>query len=144
SDMYFGIQVILREIMQPWGLETTFVDMSDTEAVKNAIQDNTRLIIAETPSNPMMKLTDIALVAEIAKNAGLIFAVDNTIGTPIFQSPFDLGADIVIHSTTKFISGHSDVLGGALISKENTDFFDHIYRIQEIGGAVPFHHYESY
>ena len=137
SDMYFGIQVILREILQPWGLATTFVDMSDTEAVKNAIQDNTRMIITETPSNPMMKLTDIQAVADIAHNAGLIFSVDNTIGTPIFQSPFELGADIVIHSTTKFISGHSDVLGGALIAKENTDFFEHIYRIQEIGGAVP-------
>lgn len=137
SDMYFGIQVILREIMTPWGLETTFVDMSDINAVKNAVQGNTRMIIAETPSNPMMKLTDIAAVADIAKNAGLIFAVDNTIGTSIFQSPFELGADIVIHSTTKFISGHSDVLGGALIARENTDFFEHIVRIQQIGGAVP-------
>ncbi|GAB5494442.1 MAG: cystathionine gamma-synthase [Phototrophicaceae bacterium] len=137
SDMYFGIQVILREIMTPWGLETTFVDMADIEAVKNTIQANTRMIIAETPSNPMMKLTDIGTISEIAKNAGLIFAVDNTIGTSVFQRPFELGADIVIHSTTKFISGHSDVLGGALITKENSDFFDHIYRIQQIGGATP-------
>lgn len=137
DDMYFGIQVILREIMKPWGLETTFVNMADTDAVKSAIQDNTRLIIAETPSNPMMTLTDIEAVAEIAHDAGLIFVVDNTIGTSIFQSPFELGADIVIHSTTKFISGHSDVLGGAVITREETDFFNHISRIQQIGGAVP-------
>lgn len=137
DDMYFGIQVILREIMKPWGLETTFVNMADTDAVESAIQDNTRLIIAETPSNPMMTLTDIEAVAEIAHNAGLIFVVDNTIGTSIFQSPFDLGADIVIHSTTKFISGHSDVLGGAVITRKESDFFNHICRIQQIGGAVP-------
>jgi len=137
SDMYFGIQVILNDIMKPWGLDTTFVDMADNEAIKAAIQENTRLIITETPSNPMMKLTDVKTVGEIAKNAGLMFVVDNTIGTSIFQSPFELGADIVVHSTTKFISGHSDVLGGALITKEESDFFNHIYRIQEIGGAVP-------
>lgn len=137
SDMYFGIQVILNEIMTPWGLETTFVDMADNDAIKAAIRENTRMIITETPSNPMMTLTDIEAVGEIAKNAGLIFVVDNTIGTSIFQSPFNMGADIVVHSTTKFISGHSDVLGGALITKEETDFFNHIYRIQTIGGAVP-------
>ncbi|MEM9952076.1 MAG: PLP-dependent aspartate aminotransferase family protein [Chloroflexota bacterium] len=137
SDMYFGIQVILNEILKPWGLDTTFVDMADVDAVENAITDRTRMIITETPSNPMMKLTDIEAVSEIAKAHNLMFVVDNTIGTPIFQSPFDLGADIVVHSTTKFISGHSDVLGGALIAREESDFFNHIYRIQEIGGATP-------
>ncbi|MEO1289471.1 MAG: PLP-dependent aspartate aminotransferase family protein [Chloroflexota bacterium] len=137
SDMYFGIQVILKEILKPWGLDTTFVDMADVDAVENAITDRTRVIITETPSNPMMKLTDIEAVSEIAKAHNLMFVVDNTIGTPIFQSPFDLGADIVVHSTTKFISGHSDVLGGALIAREESDFFNHIYRIQEIGGATP-------
>lgn len=138
ADMYFGIQVILREILAPWGLETTFVDMAaDLSAVKAAVKDNTRMIITETPSNPMMKLTDIEAVGEIAHEIGAIYVVDNTIATSLFQSPFDLGADIVVHSTTKFISGHSDVLGGALIAKEETDFFEKIFRIQEIGGAVP-------
>lgn len=137
NDMYFGIQVILREIMKPWGLETTFVNMADSDAITSAIQENTRMIIAETPSNPMMTLTDIEAVSEIAHGAGLMFVVDNTIGTSIFQSPFTLGADIVVHSTTKFISGHSDVLGGALISREESDFFNHIRRIQQIGGATP-------
>ncbi|MGB7337588.1 MAG: aminotransferase class I/II-fold pyridoxal phosphate-dependent enzyme [Phototrophicaceae bacterium] len=136
ADMYFGIQVILKEIMQPWGLETTFVDMSQPDAVAAAITDKTRMIIAETPSNPMMTLTDIAAIADIAQAHNLIFVVDNTIGTSIFQSPFELGADIVVHSTTKFISGHSDVLGGALITREQTDFFEHVYRIQRIGGAT--------
>jgi len=137
SDMYFGIQVILNEIMAPWGLQTTYVDMSDLDAVQAVIQDNTRMIITETPSNPMMTLTDIAAIAEIAKAHDLIFVCDNTIGTSIFQSPLALGADIVVHSTTKFIAGHSDVLGGALITGKMTDFFERIYRIQAIGGATP-------
>ncbi|MGJ3238716.1 MAG: trans-sulfuration enzyme family protein [Anaerolineae bacterium] len=137
ADMYFGIQVILREIMAPWGLETSFVNMADGDAVQAAIRPNTRMIVTETPSNPMMTLTDIPAIAEIAHQHGLIFAVDNTISTPIFQRPFELGADIIVHSTTKFISGHSDVLGGALITREQDEFFERITRIQAIGGATP-------
>lgn len=137
ENMYFGIQVILREIMAPWGLHTTFVDMSDLDAVKASLRPETRMIITETPSNPMMTLTDIAAVAQIAHDAEVLFVVDNTVGTSLFQQPFDLGADIVVHSTTKFISGHSDVLGGALITREETEFFEHVLRIQAIGGATP-------
>ncbi|MEL6524538.1 MAG: PLP-dependent aspartate aminotransferase family protein [Chloroflexota bacterium] len=139
ENMYFGIQVILREIMTPWGLETTFVDMADVDAVRDAIRDETRMIITETPSNPMMTLTDIAEVAQIAKEKNIFFVVDNTVGTSLFQQPFDLGADMVVHSTTKFISGHSDVLGGALIVKEQAEsaLWAQVLRIQEIGGAVP-------
>jgi cystathionine gamma-synthase len=137
SDIYYGVQVIFREIMAPWGLQTTFVDMSDLGAVKNAVQDNTRMVIIETPSNPLMKVTDIAAIAEIAHENSALLVCDNTIPTAIFQKPFEFGADFVIHSTTKYIGGHSDVLGGVVIAKEESDLFAHLARIQTIGGAVP-------
>lgn len=143
SDLYFGVQVIFREIMSPWGLETTFVDMSDLDAVRNAVQDNTRMLIIETPSNPQMKITDIAATAEIAHENGALLVCDNTIPTPLFQKPFELGADFIVHSTTKYLAGHSDVLGGAVISREDSDLWQRLSRIQKIGGAVlsPFDSY---
>lgn len=136
ANMYFGIQVILREIMAPWGLETSFVDMSDLGTVRAALRETTRLVIIETPSNPMLVLSDIAALADIAHDADALLVCDNTIGTPIFQTPFQFGADLVVHSTTKFIAGHSDVLSGAIIAREESALFERIKRIQAIGGAV--------
>lgn len=137
ADLYFGVQVIFREIMGAWGLQSSFVDMTDLEAVRNAVQDNTKLLIIETPSNPQMKITDIAATAEIAHQNGALLVCDNTIPTPIFQKPFELGADFVVHSTTKYMGGYSDVLGGAVITKEDSDFWARLSRVQKIGGAVP-------
>jgi cystathionine gamma-synthase len=137
EDIYFGVQVIFREIMRPWGLESNFVDMSKLDAVKNAVRENTKMLIIETPSNPQIKITDIAAIAAIAHENGASLVCDNTIPTPIFQRPLELGADFVVHSTTKYMGGHSDVLGGAVIAKEDSDFFAHLRRIQKIGGAVP-------
>jgi cystathionine gamma-synthase len=137
NDMYFGIQVLLREIFGDWGLEVSFVTASKLEEIKAAVRPNTKLIIIETPSNPQMNLTDIAGAADIAHEAGALLLCDNTIASPIFQHPFELGADIVVHATTKYLGGHSDILGGAVIVKEENEFVQRLERIQKIGGAVP-------
>lgn len=137
SDMYFGIRVQLIELLAPWGLEHTFVDMTDLEAVKAAIQPNTKMIIFETPTNPMIRLADIPALADIAHENNALLLVDNTVATPIAQNPIALGADIVVHSLTKFIAGHHDVLGGMIVVAEETELALRFQRIIKIGGAVP-------
>ena len=136
EDAYSGTSYLLREICIPWGLEVTFVDMTDSTKVSAAIQPNTRLIWIETPSNPMLKITDIAKVSSIAHQANSLCVCDNTWTTPIGQNSFKFGADLVVHSTTKYLGGHSDVLGGIVISKTDDDFFKKIQLIQKAGGAV--------
>jgi cystathionine gamma-synthase len=137
DDLYFGVRLVLQDIFVPWGLRVSFVDMTDLDLVQKTLQENTRLILIETPSNPMLKVTDISRMAEIAHKAGAILACDNTIPTPVLQRPLELGADFVIHATTKYIAGHSDVLGGALIAKEDGELWQDIKHIRHIGGAVP-------
>lgn len=137
SDVYHGTAKQLREIVAPWGVEVAFVDMSDVEQVRAALRPNTRLLWVETPSNPLLKITDIARVSELAHAAGARVACDNTWATPILQRPFDFGADLVVHATTKYLGGHSDVLGGAVVARENDDFFSRMRLIQTSGGAVP-------
>lgn len=134
---YYGTTKLLKQIMKPWGLEATVMDTSDLAQLEKAITKKTRLIWIETPSNPLIKITDIAAVAKLAHAAGAKLAVDNTTATPVFQRCFDLGADLVMHSTTKYLSGHSDVLGGAIISKEDDAFFGRIHTLQSTAGAVP-------
>jgi cystathionine gamma-synthase len=136
-DLYYGIRVQLTEIFAPWGLETSFVEMTDTTAVQQAIRPHTRLILAETPSNPLIRISDIGALAQLAHQAGALLAVDNTMATPVLQRPLGLGADLVIQSTTKFLSGHADVTGGAVIASELSDYFKRIQRIQTVGGATP-------
>lgn len=136
-DTYHGTRKLLREVFGPWGLTASFVDMSDPGAVRAAVRPNTRLIWAETPSNPRLLITDLAAMAEIARGAGARLVCDNTWATPVCQRPFEHGADLVMHSTTKYIGGHSDLLGGAVIGKEEDDFFRRIRLIQGAGGAVP-------
>jgi cystathionine gamma-synthase len=101
------------------------------------LRPNTRLIWVETPSNPLLKITDIEAVAEIAREAGAVCAVDNTWPSPLGQRPLQLGADLVMHSTTKYLSGHSDILGGAIVARADDDYFTRIRTVQTIGGAVP-------
>lgn len=137
NDMYFGIQVLLREIFADWGLEVSFVSASKLEEIKAALRPNTKMIIIESPSNPQMNLTDIAGAAAIAHEAGALLVCDNTIASPIFQHPFELGADFVVHASTKYLGGHSDVLGGVVIAKEESELLQKLLRIQKIGGAVP-------
>jgi cystathionine gamma-synthase len=135
-DAYYGTTRLLREIFLRWGLEVDFVDMSDLAAVKKALKQNTKLAWAETPSNPLLKIVDLAAVSEIVHDAGAIFVCDNT-WAPVIQRPFDLGADLILHSTTKYFGGHCDVLGGIVIAKTDNDFFQRIRSIQYEGGAVP-------
>ena len=136
TDVYHGMTKLLREVYMRWGLEVSFVDMTKLDDVKSAIRSTTKLIWIETPSNPLLKITDIAAVAEIAHAAGATCACDNT-WAPIVQRPLDLGCDLVMHSTTKYLGGHSDVTGGAIIAKNTTDFFGRVREIQTTCGGVP-------
>src|SRR5207248_11531590 len=135
-DAYYGTSRLIREIFVRWGLEAEFVDMSDLAAVRKALRRNTKLAWTETPSNPLLKVVDVAAVGEIAHDAGAIFVCDNT-WAPVLQRPFDLGADLILHSTTKYFGGHCDVLGGIVVAKKDDDFFRRIRSIQYEGGAVP-------
>ncbi len=135
-DAYYGTSRLIHEIFLRWGLEADFVDMSDPDAVRKALRPNTKLAWAETPSNPLLKIVDLAAVAEIVRGPGAIFVCDNT-WAPVLQRPFDLGADLVLHSTTKYFGGHCDVLGGIVVAKTESEFFQRIRNIQYEGGAVP-------
>jgi len=137
DDLYHGVRVSLCDILSHWGLQITFVDMSDASATKAAMRPNTKLVWAETPSNPSLKITDIARTVDIAHAGGAVCVVDNTWATPLLQQPLALGADISLHSTTKYIGGHSDVLGGALVLREAGELSQRLRQIQTIAGAVP-------
>ena len=137
DDCYHGTSRMLREVFAPWGLETSFVNMTDVDSVSRAMQPNTRLVWVETPSNPLLKITDVARMADIAHAAGARCAGDNTWASPMLQRPFELGADLVVHSTTKYLSGHEDVTGGAVVSREDSGIFRRVRLIQNLCGAVP-------
>jgi cystathionine gamma-synthase len=139
DDLYHGVRHLIRQVMARWGLVADFVDMSELGQVEQAIRPNTRLVWIETPSNPRLKITDIAGVAQLARTAGALTAVDNTWATPVAQRPLALGADIVMHSTTKYIGGHSDVLGGGLVVGAGVDgaVVERLRVNQNILGGVP-------
>jgi len=137
QDAYHGVLVLLREVLQAWQVQTTFVDASDPAAVKAAITPATRLIWVETPSNPLLKLTDLGAIAEIAQQAKLVTVCDNTFATPVLQSPFDYGMDFIMHSATKYMGGHSDVVGGALIARTEHPWLERLRLLQSECGAVP-------
>ncbi len=136
TEAYYGILRLLREVFARWQLAVDFVDMTDLAALEKAIRPATKLVWTETPSNPTLKLTDLAATAEIAHRAGARLACDNT-WAPTIQQPFALGADVVMYSTTKYFGGHSDVLGGALILREEDDLLPQLRDLQRVGGAVP-------
>jgi cystathionine gamma-synthase len=137
NDAYYGTAVLMREVFGRWGLEVDFADMTDLSSVRAALRPRTRLVWVETPSNPLLRITDIAGVAELAHQAGAICACDNTWASPVLQRPLELGVDVVMHATTKYLGGHSDVTGGVLVARERDDLFAHIRTIQTTGGAVP-------
>ncbi|NMH26626.1 cystathionine gamma-synthase [Flavobacterium silvaticum] len=118
DDLYGGTYRMFTRIYKESGIVFHFVDFNDTDAFSKLLSDKTKLIWAETPTNPLMKLCDIKVIAELVKGRGIIFAVDNTFATPYLQRPLDLGADVVMHSATKYLSGHSDVIAGALVIKD--------------------------
>jgi cystathionine gamma-synthase len=137
DDMYHGIRKLLEQALRPWGVRVTQVDMADIAAVERAIGSDTRLLWVETPSNPLLKVTDLAGVAALAHAAGAKVVCDAT-WTPAGLLPaFDLGADLVLHATTKYLAGHSDVLGGALVTRTADGAFERIRSLQHSEGAVP-------
>ena len=135
-DAYYGTSRLLRDLFLRWKLEADFADMSDLPAVKKALRPNTKLVWMETPSNPLLKIVDLAAVAEITHEAGAVCVCDNT-WAPIIQRPFEADADFILHSTTKYFGGHCDVLGGIVIAKRDDEFFHGVRSIQYSGGAVP-------
>lgn len=137
SDAYYGTAKLLNEVFGPWGLQASYADMSVLGELERAFRPNTKLVWIETPSNPLLKVTDIKRVAAMAHARGARVVCDNTWATPVLQRPFELGADVVMHATTKYLGGHSDVLGGALVVREDDDFAQRIRLIQTTGGAVP-------
>ena len=138
EDAYYGTIKLVRDIFGPWRLRFSGVDMTDVSNVERAITDRTRVVWMETPSNPLVRVVDIAAIARLAKQAGAWVVVDNTWATPVLQRPLELGADIVMHSTTKYLGGHSDVLGGALVAREESHaLFAKARAVQQAGGAVP-------
>ncbi|WP_376789226.1 trans-sulfuration enzyme family protein [Thermoflexus sp.] len=135
-DLYHGLARLFREIANGWGISISFVDLTDPSAVEAAIRSNTRLIWVETPSNPMLRITDIARVAAMAHAVGALCICDNTLATPVLQRPLALGADGVVHSATKYLGGHGDAMGGVVVLKEDSDFARRLREIQITGGAV--------
>lgn len=135
-DVYHGTARLLREVFIPWGLDATFVDIPNPGEVQDAVQANTRIIWVETPSNPLLKVSDVQRISSIAHEAGALCVCDNTWATPILQRPFELGADLILHASTKYLGGHSDVVGGVVVTKEEHRVFQKIRAIQINGGAV--------
>ena len=135
-NVYGGTYRMTTKVLSNHGLQFDFVDTTDIQNIEKAIKKNTRWIFVETPTNPMLEVTDIAAVSELCKKHNLFFAVDNTFMSPYGQRPIELGADCVMHSSTKFIGGHSDVLGGILVAK-NKELAEKLHFIQKSGGAIP-------
>ena len=133
---YYASYKLAEEIMGPWGLQVSQVDMTDHAAIEAAIRPETKLIWVETPANPLLTLTDIEAVCKIAHARGIKVGVDNTLTSPIIQNPISFGADIVMHATTKYIGGHSDILGGAIVFKETSEWSERVKRVQILMGAT--------
>ena len=136
DDVYYAVNKLMEDVLKRWNLTYSMIDMSNIEDVENAIQQNTQLIWLESPSNPQLKISDIKSISKIAKKNNILTVVDNTWLTPVFQNPMKLGADIVVHSSTKYFGGHSDVLGGCVVLNDSK-LADDIKAIQRLSGAVP-------
>jgi cystathionine gamma-lyase len=136
DDVYGGVSRHFDNILVRYGLEFTYVNTSEPEKVKAAIQPNTKMLWVETPTNPLLKVTDLEAMAKIAKENDLIYGVDSTFATPVFLRPLEFGADIVMHSTTKYISGHNQLIGGIVITNRE-DIYEEMKYVQKTIGAVP-------
>lgn len=137
DDLYHGTRNLVKQVLAGWGLQVSFTDLSNTAALANALRPETKLVWVETPSNPLLKVTDIRRAAALAHEAGALCVVDNTWASPVWQHPLELGADVVLHSTTKYLGGHSDVLGGALILPQENELAGRLRTIQNLSGGVP-------
>ena len=136
DDLYGGTYRLLEQVYRPWGVQVDYADSTSPASFYKAFRPNTRLIWVETPTNPLLKLVDLAAVADVARQAGALLAVDNTFASPYFQRPLEWGADVVVHSTTKYLGGHSDVVGGAIITRRE-DLYQKIKFYQNAAGAIP-------
>src|SRR5580693_3253796 len=136
DDVYGGTFRIFDKVLKQFGVDATFLDMSDPARVREAMRPNTRLVWMETPSNPMLKVFDIAALAELSRARGIPLAVDNTFATPMLQQPLALGATLVVHSTTKYLNGHSDVVGGAVMTSDDA-LAEKVHFLQKSVGGVP-------
>ena len=136
NDIYGGTYRLFEKVFKSWGIETTYVPQEEADAFSHAVQKKTKLFWIETPTNPLLKLADIRKISEISRSKKILLAVDNTFVSPYFQKPLELGADLVIHSTTKYIAGHSDLIGGAVVTS-NKELYDSIRFYQNAAGAVP-------
>lgn len=136
EDVYGGVYRLFEKVKRKFNIEFSYVNAAKVEDIEAAIKPNTKLVWLETPTNPLLKLADLAAVGQLTKKHKLLFAVDNTFATPYFQKPLQFGADIIVHSTTKYLCGHSDVIGGAIIT-DNDDLYDQLKFFQNAGGAVP-------
>lgn len=139
DDIYYNTRLLLTEVYQNWNIRFSVCDMTDIKAIQAAIQPDTALIWIETPSNPQLKVTDIQAISSLVQHTSILIACDNTWATPYCINPFDFGAHLVMHSTTKFLGGHSDFLGGVVITSDRTpeDIAVKIRQFQIIGGGVP-------
>ncbi|MFH5832540.1 trans-sulfuration enzyme family protein [Halalkalibaculum sp. DA384] len=137
QDVYHGNRLLIKQLMSRWGLQADYVDTTDLNKIEEAINKQTKLIWLETPSNPLLLVTDIPAVSELAGEHNISVCVDNTWPTPVNQLPLELGADLSLHSTTKYFGGHSDILGGAVVARREDSFFERIRSIQITAGAVP-------
>ena len=136
DNVYGGSMRLMVRVYEQLGLTFSFIDMRDPENVARALTKSTRMVYCETPTNPMMFLADLQAIGDICQSRGVLFAVDNTFASPIFQQPLSLGADLVIHSTTKYLNGHSDMVGGILVTKRE-DLAERVGFLQNAAGAVP-------
>ncbi len=136
DDVYGGVSRLFNKVLARYGLECTYADTSQPETVRQAISPETKMLWVETPTNPLLKVTDLEAMAAVAKDNGLVFAVDSTFATPVFLRPLEFGADIVLHSTTKYLSGHNQIIGGVVVT-DRDDINDQLKFIQKTIGAVP-------
>jgi cystathionine gamma-synthase len=136
DDAYYGWRAVGEEFFPQWGLTASFCPMDDLEAVAKALRPETKLVLVESPSNPLMKVADLAAIAALARKAGARTLVDNTFATPALQRPLDLGADVALHSATKYFGGHSDVQGGALVFRSRDDLHAKVAHVRHLLGAV--------
>tara|TARA_Y100001970_G_C14224837_1_gene854967 strand:+ start:1163 stop:2338 length:1176 start_codon:yes stop_codon:yes gene_type:complete len=137
NNVYGGTYRLMEKIMKRFSVSVKWVDTSDIDSIKKNITNNTKMIFIESPTNPMMTMSDISEISLLAKNNNIILTVDNTFMSPFFQRPLDLGADLVIHSSTKYLGGHSDIIGGFVVVKDNQSLLEELKFIQMSVGAVP-------
>lgn len=136
DDSYYGYRGLAEEFFDQWNLTFDVVAMEDADAVRAAMRDETRVVWAESPSNPLMKVVDLAALAEVAHARGAILLADSTFATPALQRPIELGADVVLHSTTKYMGGHSDVQGGSLAFRNRDELFERVEHVRKLVGGV--------